>query len=229
MHPFSGIDPAAPAFFARLAAENHKDHWHAHLDEYRATVRAPFEALLDDLSGAFGPWRTFRPQRDTRFSRDKSPYKTWISGVTLGQGGTVYSLRLDRHGLRVGSGYPWMAADQLARFRAAIDDDASGEAFLACVAAVEGSGDAGPRVTGGRLERLKTAPRGYPRTHPRVGWLQVKGVEIALALGVPDWLATPDATTEILRRYQLSRPVTDWLDAHVGPTRLPPDPPRRRR
>ena len=228
MHPFSGIEPAAPDFFARLAADNGKTFWHAHLDEYRTTLRAPFESLLDDLSGVFGPWRTFRPQRDTRFSADKSPYKTWISGVTHLPGGTTYYLRIDRHGLRVGAGYGWMAVDQLASFRAAIDDDASGRAFLASVAEVEQGGDGGMRVSGGRQEGLKTAPRGYPHTHPRVVWLRVKGIDVSLDVGMPAWLATPEASTEVLRCLQRSRPVTDWLDAHVGPTRLPPDPPRRR-
>ncbi len=228
MTTFSGLDPAAPAFFARLARDNTAATWHAHLDEYRDRVRTPFESLLDELSGTHGPWRVFRAQRDVRFSRDKSPYKTHLGAVTRLPGGTVYSLRIDAHGLRVGAGMARMAHDQLARFRVAIDDAVSGDDFLRRVDSLPVAGD-GLAVTGGRLERLKTAPRGFSRTHPRLPWLQVKGVEVVARLGTPAWLASDQAPTEILRVFERSRSLTQWLDRHVGPSHLPPERPERQR
>jgi uncharacterized protein (DUF2461 family) len=49
------------------------------------------EQLLQDVADEFGEAKLFRPNRDTRFSKDKSPYKTNIAAVIyLEKGGSVY-------------------------------------------------------------------------------------------------------------------------------------------
>ncbi len=93
----------------------------SHRDEYDAFVLEPMQALLEDLGDEFGEGRIFRPYRDIRFSADKSPYKTAI-GATLGGSGYV---QFSAAGLGVGAGCHVMAPDQLARFRAAVDEDAA--------------------------------------------------------------------------------------------------------
>ena len=52
---------------------------------YEAEVRAPLEYLLDDLADEFGEGKVFRPNRDVRFSKDKSPYKTNAAAVIDGR------------------------------------------------------------------------------------------------------------------------------------------------
>lgn len=218
-----GIPAAALAFFAELEANNDRDWWQANVATYREVVRAPFERLLDGLGPAVGEhleWRIYRPQRDTRFAADKSPYKTFIGAVTQRSGGTGHFVQISRRGLLVGNGYPMLAPDQLVRFRAAIDDEASGEAFVAAVGRAEA---AGVPVTFGRWDPLKTAPRGFRRDHPRIEWLRARGVEIPHRVGAPEWLHTGDAVEHVARLLGSGREVTDWLDRHVGPSELSPE------
>ena len=77
------------------------------------------EALLAELGPEFGETTLFRPYRDTRFSRDKSPYKTAIA-ARVGDG----YVQLSAGGLMAGAGMYHMAPDQLERYRAAVAADA---------------------------------------------------------------------------------------------------------
>lgn len=78
---FTGFPAAAFAFYAGLRADNSRAYWTAHRAVYEDSVRAPLAALLDELAEDFGgAVSVFRPFRDTRFSRDKSPYKTHQGG-----------------------------------------------------------------------------------------------------------------------------------------------------
>ena len=78
---FGGFPAAAFDFYTGLRADNSRSYWAAHRDVYEDSVRAPLAALLDDLAGEFGGQVSlFRPFRDVRFARDKSPYKTHQGG-----------------------------------------------------------------------------------------------------------------------------------------------------
>jgi uncharacterized protein (TIGR02453 family) len=90
---FDGFSPEALAFFEGLAANNTKAWFEAHRTDYEQLLLEPLKSLVSDLSGAMleiDPELTTIPAvdktisriyRDTRFSRNKSPYKTrlWIS------------------------------------------------------------------------------------------------------------------------------------------------------
>ncbi len=72
---FKGWPDAALAFYEGLEADNSKAFWLDHKDVYERDVKMPMEALLAELAGEFGDWRLFRPYRDTRFSRDNTPFR----------------------------------------------------------------------------------------------------------------------------------------------------------
>jgi uncharacterized protein (DUF2461 family) len=91
---FNGWKVEALEFFEGLEADNSKAYWQRNKDVYETLVRAPMEALLAELEQRWGEGRIFRPHRDVRFSRDKSPYKTNIAAV-LGDG----YVQLDKDGL----------------------------------------------------------------------------------------------------------------------------------
>src|SRR6478735_9221778 len=126
---FSGWPMTAIDFFDGLEEDNSREYWLAHKTVYDEDVRAPMEQLLAELADEFGESKIFRPNRDVRFSADKSPYKTNIA-ATLGDG----YVSLSGAGLGVGTGMYWMAPDQLERFRNAIDADRTGRALEALVA-----------------------------------------------------------------------------------------------
>jgi len=165
------------------------------------------QALLDDLSAEFGEGRIFRPNRDIRFSADKSPYKTSI-GAMLGQGYVEFSAR----GIGTGAGCHMMAPDQLTRMRAAVADDATGPRLEGIIAGLEASG-----IDVTSHDRLATAPRGYAKDHPRIELLRNKDLVAGLHWGPETpWLHSPDAAEHVAAVLRASRPLVQWLDENVG-------------
>jgi uncharacterized protein (TIGR02453 family) len=220
--PFRGWAPAALDFYRQLEADNTREFWHAHKAVYDDEVRAPFDALSELVAGGVGPLRVFRPNRDTRFSRDKSPYKTRCYGVAEGEWGETFYVEISSQGLVAGAGFWMMAKDQLARYRAAVDDDATGSGLAAIVAALEKKQEV--RIDG---HALKTAPRGYPRDHPRVELLRHSSLAAVRSFEPAPWLATRAAARRITGLWQAAAPLNEWLGLHVGPSTEPP--PARRR
>ncbi len=162
----------------------------------------------------------FRPNRDVRFSKDKAPYKTRCYAATEGDGGEAYYVQVSAEGLVVASGYWMMANDQLTRYRQAVDDEDSGKALERIVAdlrrqslVIEGHG-------------LKTAPRGYPRDHPRVELLRHKSVAAMRTFPPAAWLGTAAAADRIVEVWRATGALNDWLARHVGPSTEPPPEPR---
>ena len=165
------------------------------------------EALLADLEPEFGPGRIFRPYRDVRFSADKTPYKTSIAAL-VGPAGYV---ALSAEELRAGGGMVHLAPDQLDRYRRAIDDNVAGPALEAAVAGIRAAGhDVGP------YQALKTAPKGYPKDHPRIELLRAKGLVMWHAWPVGTWLRTTKAEDRIADVLRAAVPLTTWLTEHVG-------------
>ncbi|HJR97627.1 MAG TPA: DUF2461 domain-containing protein [Actinomycetota bacterium] len=208
---FRGWKAEALEFFDGLAADNSKAFWQRNKPVYEQLVRAPMEELLAELEPRWGEGRIFRPYRDIRFSRDKSPYKTHI-GATIGQG----YVQLSADGLGAGCGMWEMARDQLERYRAAVEDDRPGAALADLVAEVEA---AGIQVEGHGV--LKTAPRGYPRDHPRIDLLRYKGLVTWRDWPAGAWLGTPRAKDRVVEFLERSEPIAEWLRANVGPSTLP--------
>lgn len=208
---FAGWPPAAIEFYRGLEADNSKSYWTEHKSVYEEAVLAPMQALLSELSEEFGESKIFRPNRDIRFSADKSPYKTAI-GAMLGRGYVQFSA----DGLGVGAGCHTMAPDQLDRYRIAVADEEHGEALQRVIAELA---DAGVGVT--TRDSLKGVPRGYPKEHPRAGLLRNK--DIAAWKQWPAdtaWMHTGAAKKHVVAVLRASRPLVEWLDANVGDTTL---------
>lgn len=104
---FRGWPAEALEFFEGLEADNSKTYWERNKDVYRDLVRAPMEALIEELEPQWGEGKIFRPYRDLRFSPDKTPYKTQI-GAVVGDG----YIQLSANGLAAGSGMWEMAPDR---------------------------------------------------------------------------------------------------------------------
>ena len=162
---FKGWPDAALAFYEGLEADNSKAYWLDHKEVYERDVKAPMDALLAELTAEFGETKLFRPYRDTRFSRDKSPYKTAIAATDR------VGLRpaLGRRALRRRRDVPHAAgpARPLPQGGRA---DTSGKNLEKVVATVTKSG-----LDVHAMEELKTAPKGYPKDHPRIELLAHEG------------------------------------------------------
>ena len=207
---FRGWPSEALEFYEGLAADNSKTYWTAHQTFFETRVREPMTELLAALEPEFGPGKIFRPYRDVRFSKDKSPYKTHL-GAWLSAGGY---LQLSADGLAAGSGMYQLARDQLERYRRAVADDRTGGELTDLIATIE---KAGIDVHG--HGSLKTSPQGYPKDHPRVDLLRHKGLTTWRAWEPAAWLGTAAAKTRIVEFLRTSRPLRAWLDDHVGQSR----------
>ena len=208
---FRGWSDEAIEFYDRLEVDNSKAYWTEHKDVYERAVKAPMEALLAELAPTYGPGRIFRPYRDVRFSNDKTPYKTNIAAM-VGDAGYV---SLSAAGLSAGSGMYQMAPDQLDRYRRAVAADPSGTALEAVVEEIRGRGhECAPHGA------LKTAPKGYPRDHPRIELLRAKGLTTWHQWPPARWLATAKARDRVVDVIEAARPLNAWLAEHVGPSTL---------
>lgn len=171
--------------FLDAIAENNNRQWlAAHNDEYQ-DLRHQWIEDLDKLIACMSRWQpdfarqtgrdaTYRFARDTRFSPDKSPYKTFFSAAISPYGRktmrAAYYLqvdaRRDENGLY--GGMYCLEAPMLAKLRRAIVDNC--EEFEEIVNNPELQ-----RLYPGWLgETLKTAPKGWPKDHPQIEYLRLK-------------------------------------------------------
>jgi uncharacterized protein (TIGR02453 family) len=206
---FRGWPSEALEFYEGLTADNSKTYWTRNKAVYDTQVYAPMVELLAALEPEFGAGKIFRPYRDVRFSADKTPYKTHL-GAWLESGGY---LQLSADGLAVGGGMYEMAPDQLDRYRRAVADDRTGTELTALVADIERAG-VGVRGRG----TLKTAPRGYPKDHPRLELLRHKGLITWREWKPAAWLGTAAAKNRIVEFFHTGRPLRQWLSVNVGPS-----------
>jgi uncharacterized protein (TIGR02453 family) len=214
---FTGIPPAALEFYQRLEADNSKAFWEANKQTFKEVVRAPVEELCEELA-EFGPFHLFRPHNDLRFSKDKPPYKTHQGAYGESEGGAGFYFHLSAQGLMCGAGYYAMAKDQLERFRAAVDAEHTGTEIAEIVAGLERR-----KYSVGAIDELKTAPRGFPKDHPRIGLIRRKGLMGSKEFGAPAWLHTKQAASKIRQTWEGAAEMNAWLDAHVGPSTLEPE------
>jgi uncharacterized protein (TIGR02453 family) len=210
---FRGWPIEAVEFYEGLEADNTKAYWTAHKPVYDSCVYAPMAELLEELAGEFGPARIARPYRDVRFRADKSPYKTAIYAI-MERGGYVH---FGADGLTTGIGFYQMAPDQLERYRSAVADDRHGADLVGII----------DRLTASKIEvsgssSLKSAPRGYPRDHPRIELLRNKGLIAWRHWDPAPWLHTAAAKRRVVDFLRVAAPLQDWLDDHVGSTIAPP-------
>ena len=208
---FDGWPQDALDFYAGLEADNSKAYWTAHRPVYESHVLGPMSDLLDELGPVYGEAKIFRPYRDLRFSKDKSPYKTSVSAM-FGDG----YIELSARGLAAGRGMYEMAADQLERYRQAVADDESG-AQLECLADAIRKQEIDVRAE----DTLKKAPRGYPADHPRLDLLRYKGLMAWKEWPVEPWLGTAAAKDRVTAFLTTAQPLSDWLSANVGPSAEP--------
>jgi uncharacterized protein (TIGR02453 family) len=209
MTSFQGFSDRALELYVGLEADNSKEFWAGHKAVWEVEVRDPMTALLDALEDEFGPGKMFRPYRDVRFSKDKTPYKTSQAafvGSTLGIG---YYLRLGADGLLAGGGWRAHEPGQVERYRAAVADEESGPPLVAAVDALRA---AGFTVEG---DPVKTRPRGFPADHPRLDLLRNRSLMVARSFGAPDWLGTPQALDQVRTAWRAVTPLAGWVTKHV--------------
>lgn len=205
---FAGFPEAALDFYDDLEIDNSKVFWEAHKDTYRTAVVEPMQALVDDLADEFGTAKIFRPYRDVRFSKDKTPYKTH-QGAFIAVGPAMgYYVQISAPGLMVAAGFYDADAQRLATIRAAIDQKIPGIELEQILAKLT---RAGWEVGG---SQLKTAPRGWSADHPRIALLRHKSLTVSKDYGFDEIIHSPDLVKRIRTDWRKTRMLVDWLARH---------------
>ncbi len=190
----------------RPAYENARDTFERFIDILIDELRSS-----DQLLGLTAQDCIFRINRDVRFSKDKSPYKTNL-GAMIAPGGRKstregYYISIEPQGQSLIAGGLYMPSpQQLARFRQAIDRDASelkkimrARAFVKYFGTLEG-------------EKLKTAPQGYDQANPAIELLRLKQVTVLHHLSDQEILA-PDFPRQTLAVCRAMKPFLDYLNS----------------
>ena len=217
---FTGWPEAAFDLYRRLEVENSRAFWLANKAIYDSSIKTPFAELSMEVERKYGVMHLFRPHRDVRFSKDKSPYKTAAGAVAESDGGAAYYAQVSSAGLFVGCGMYTLDPGQLDRWRRGVFDDRTGPAIAKIVAALRSNG-----YEIGAMDALKTAPRGYDKDHPRIELLRLKGLTMGKSFSVAKWLSTPKALGRVCEVWDDAKAMNAWLGKHVGPsTEAPPEP-----
>ncbi len=243
--PFTGFTPAAIQFLADLAQNNERAWFQARKADFERLLKTPMEAMIAALSDRLeargvpmlaDPQRSpFRIYRDTRFSKDKTPYKThlgatfpWLGGTTGEvQAGGGHDARAHGNGgyfhfqpgeMFVGGGLWQMDKPRLDVFRTAVRDDPDRvRAALESPAFVAWFGDAHGH------DEYKRLPVGYPQDHPLARMFLWKDVVFGRRLSDLEVLS-PELPDRLAEGYATAAPVFRFL-ASLGP---PPPPSARR-
>jgi uncharacterized protein (TIGR02453 family) len=213
---FRGFGERLIDFYEGLEADNSKAYWSDHKAIYDEHVHAPMVALLAEMAGEFGDGKVFRPYRDVRFSKDKTPYKTHCGGIVSGRRGLGgYYVQVSADGLMVACGYYETNSDQVERYREAVADDRRGRELDRRLVALDRDGF---EIAG---TRLKTRPRGYEADHPRIDLLRHKTLYGQRRWPPDDWLHTAEAAKVVRDAWRKLGPLNEWLDDHVGASAQP--------
>ncbi|WP_186827015.1 DUF2461 domain-containing protein [Shimia ponticola] len=170
---FAQLIPDARDFYTRLAANNSKDWWTAHKTEYESRLKRPALLFLDVIADHLRQvtdtsiqTKLFRPHRDVRFSKDKTPYHTHLHMLwSMGDDAPGYFLGLSHTYLRIGAGRMGFEKDTLLRYRAAIDE---GGPLLDAIDDAENKGYTPHEPA------LKRVPSPFDKDHPRADLLRQK-------------------------------------------------------
>jgi len=207
---FTGFPVAALDFYDDLEMDNTKSFWEANKAVYADSVAAPMKALTATLEPEFGPPKVFRPYRDVRFAKDKTPYKTHQGAFVGVASATGWYVELSARGVRTGAGFYEADSARLAAFRDAIVDDKSGPQLKRILAKIEKSGF---EISG---EQLKTAPRGYDKEHPRIDLLRHKQLFAGRLIGFEPVIHTAELADVVRDDWRALKPLVDWL-ARLSP------------
>jgi uncharacterized protein (TIGR02453 family) len=150
-------------------------------------------------------YKVFRPYRDVRFAKDKTPYKTNQGAYVAVAPATGWYVEISARGVRTGGGCYDMSGPRLAAYRDAVADDKTG----AQLTRITNKLTKASWELGG--EQLKTAPRGYPAEHRRIDLLRHKSLHAGKSYAFEPVIHTADLLDEVRADWKSLRPLIEWL------------------
>ncbi len=217
---FAGFPPEALRFFRSLERNNRREWFQARKQIFEEKVRAPMIELVEAVNQellTFAPEHVTEPReaiyriyRDTRFSSDKTPYKTHIAANFPRRGfpkhtAAGYYFGISPKEVEIAAGIYMPGPDELRLVRAFL---AEHHAEIRRIIH-----EPNLRVLMGELqgEQLARAPQGYPAGHPAEDLLRYKQWYFYVTLE-PELATTPELLPEIVRRFRLMKPFVETMN-----------------
>ena len=225
---FTGFPQDALTFLAELEQHNEKPWFEANRNTFDEALVLPGRALVAELGERLVRetgltlhvepkigGSIMRQHRDTRFSKDKSPYKTYF-GLWFWEGEGRSSTRpgfymgFSSADFTIGAGKHQFEDEQLAAYRAAVDAPESGEQLAELVSALRASGRY--EIAG---QTYKNVPAAYPRDHARAELLKHTGLHVQRTEPHVLALHSTALVDYAMEHYRALARIVRWLGAHV--------------
>ncbi len=224
---FKGFPHGLEGFLTDLSTHNEKAWFDDHRAEYETFYREPGRAFVDSLAERLDALRPpnfvdpvsgslFRIFRDTRFSKDKSPYKTHLAAIFREGGrskgeGLGFYVHLDASGLTLGGGLHTFSKPVLAEYRDAVVDPIRGARLREALAAVTASGPY--EVWGSTYKRV---PSGYDPDHENAPLLLHSGLSAGVSTPWPPEIHSAAFLDYCFEHLGNLGPLVSWLAALRG-------------
>jgi uncharacterized protein (TIGR02453 family) len=217
---FPGFSPDAIAFLRSLKRNNRREWFQPRKEKYEALIRTPMLELVSALNEEFARFAPeyitppqkalYRIYRDTRFSKDKMPYKTHISAIfprhtAVKREGAVFYFHFTEKEV-IGFGGVWAPErEELLAYRTLLQDH-HGE-FQSILADKKLK-----RMLGGlQGEQLTRMPKGFPVDHPAEALLRHRQWYLESTFDIR-LLTTPKLLPELAKRFELMAPFVEFLN-----------------
>lgn len=229
MSRFSGFSPEAISFLRTLKRNNRREWFQPRKEKYEKLIKAPmleFVGSLNEELARFAPAYVTPPEkavyriyRDTRFSPDKTPYKTHVAAIfprnsAVKREGAVFYLHFTEKEVLAFGGVWGPDRDELMAYRTLLRDNHKDfESLL---------NNKSLRKTVGELqgEQLSRMPKGFPVDHPAESLLRRKQwyLESTFDIGL---LTTPRVVTELAKRFAVMAPMVEFLNRPFAQKKAP--------
>jgi uncharacterized protein (TIGR02453 family) len=217
---FPGFPPDALTFLRALKRNNRREWFQPRKEKYEASIKAPMLDLIEALNHEFARFApdyitppekaVYRIYRDTRFSPDKSPYKTHIAGIfprhnAVKRGGAVFYFHFTANDLLAFAGVYAPDRDELKAYRNLLQEHY--QEFNAILADKQLH-----KLTGGlQGEQLSRMPKGFPVDHPAEELLRQKQWYVECSLDVK-LVTSSKMVTELAKRFAVMAPMVEFLN-----------------
>ena len=223
--PFPGFPKEALQFFRGLDRNNDREWFQPRKPVFDEQVRKPMLQLCEALNVAmkrFAPdyvtdpaKAVYRIYRDTRFSNNKTPYKTHIAAsfrhkFLIGEGGGAgFYFQVSHKDVSVGGGMYMPSPETLLAVRTHFAEyHREFETLLKARSVKRLLGD----IQGDQLTR---APKGFPPDHPAADLLRRKQIYFFTELD-PAIATTPELYDAIVKRFEAMTPFLEFLNAPLA-------------
>jgi uncharacterized protein (TIGR02453 family) len=228
---FPGFPPEAPQFFRSLARNNRREWFQPRKEIFEEKVKAPMRAMVEALNAElrkFAPAFVTDPEkaiyriyRDTRFSKDKTPYKDHIAAsfhrrTPVNHSDAGFYVAMSHKESAIGGGIYMPGPPELLAIRHHIDRHHQElRKILKARAVKDLFGDL-------HSEQLSRVPKGFAPDHPAADLLRFKRFVLYVELE-PELATTPEFFTETVKRFRAMTPLLEFLTAPLSGKRKPID------